>query len=268
MDSKSGFVPGSDMGAFYTNITLKGPEGHAVLDVLRKNHRRAYVFQGQASFTVVFEAEIEGQDEKLLCRLTRLLSLELECPALGVLNHDDDLLIYYLYSRGQEKDRYNSTPGTFTGVDKPPAGGKAALLIEAFELNCKPERVADILHSQLSISEDLKSAQQSLVAGMEEWAAKIYTDPNLLAQLLTGRLSSEALVEIEKMRDETFAKTQPLISRAESSSSTNKYIFAMDRHHDLVQALGLPSEAVGWGYHSIENGEYPGELGVDDFVHT
>jgi hypothetical protein len=256
------------MGNFYTNITLSGPDKDAVLGALRRNNRSAYVSQTHDHFTVVYDLETESQDEEVLCHVAELLSREFAGPALAVLNHDDDILIYHLYSRGEKVDSYNSAPGYFEGAPTPPSGGNIAVLIETFDAHCDPEVLAAILHSQVSAGEGWNDMQQSFAAGFGEWIARIFSNPSLVAQLLTGQPSDESLKRIGKMRDEIFPDVLHRASYSTSSVADVKYLFALDRHRDLARTLGLPLDAVGGGYNYIENGEYPERTDKDDFVHT
>ena len=44
------------------------------------------------------------------------------------------------------------------------------------------------------------------------------------------------------------------------------YVVAMERHHDLAAALGLPAFAVGCGFRYVEEGELPEGLSDGDLV--
>lgn len=46
------------------------------------------------------------------------------------------------------------------------------------------------------------------------------------------------------------------------------YVFAIERHTDLVEALGIPAFAVGAGYEYISSGELPEGMDEDDLVRT
>jgi hypothetical protein len=46
------------------------------------------------------------------------------------------------------------------------------------------------------------------------------------------------------------------------------YVFALDRHADLVHALGLPEFAVGTAFANFEREEYPEGLSPEDLVRT
>jgi hypothetical protein len=181
------------MGSFYTNVTLRGSRQDTVVEAL--HGREAYVTQAFGEYTVVYDAECEEQDPEVLTALAAGLSAELECPALAVINHDDDVLAYWLYVNGSLEDEYNSMPDYFKGLEEPtaPAGGVAARLT-------------------------------SLFGGDAEVVERI---------LRAGSVDDEG------------------------------YVFALDRHADLVEELGLPACAVGYGYTYMEEGELPEELDED-----
>ena len=80
------------MGNFYTNITLRGPDQAAVATFLRQARRAAYVAPRHAGGTTVYDERCEAQDPQLLGELATALSRHFACPALAVLNHDDDIL--------------------------------------------------------------------------------------------------------------------------------------------------------------------------------
>lgn len=120
------------MGAFYANITLFGPAQAEVLTELDKSKISALVSSTRAGFTVVADAESEEQDPAVLRRVTAMLSRRLKCVAIGVMNHDDDVLWFTVYDKGKAVDRYNSSPGYFNGDESKPRGGDAALLCKAF----------------------------------------------------------------------------------------------------------------------------------------
>jgi hypothetical protein len=50
------------------------------------------------------------------------------------------------------------------------------------------------------------------------------------------------------------------------SSGDDGYVFAVDRHADLVQVLNLPSFAVGCGFKYARDGELPEGLAEDDLL--
>jgi hypothetical protein len=89
------------MGNFYTNITLRTAEPAAVAAVLRRGGRVAFVAPPHAGGTTVYDERCETQDPRVLSELTAALSDHFACPALAVLNHDDDILALALYDRGR-----------------------------------------------------------------------------------------------------------------------------------------------------------------------
>jgi len=122
------------MGAFYTNISLRGPSQETVAQSLQHRDRVAFVSPSDGGAVVVYDQECDKQDQELLARLALDLSRELQCPALALLNHDDDILWYQLYERGKLVDEYDSCPSYFDPVAEPsgPVGGDAEKLCNAF----------------------------------------------------------------------------------------------------------------------------------------
>lgn len=106
------------MGNFYTNITLRGPDQERVINELRKLRRVAYISPAINQDTVVFDLECENQDDAILTQLARDLAANLDCLALAVLNHDDDILWLRLFSGSALLTEYVSRGGRKVGISK------------------------------------------------------------------------------------------------------------------------------------------------------
>jgi hypothetical protein len=175
------------MGNFYTNYTLRAPTPQAVASLLAG--RKAFVSPSQNGCVVAFDEATE-QDIDAAGNLAKDLSHRLQCAVLAVSNHDDDILWYRLYERGQLLDEYDSTPGYFdASKPSPPAGGDAHKLCTAF--------------------------------GVPDAAARV----------------------------------EPILRR--SSFDDGGYVFAVERHLDLIHALGLPEFAAGASYEYLNSDEFP-----------
>lgn len=137
------------MGAFYGNITLKGPSQAEVAKSLRG--RRAIVTPKVGDYTVAFDSVCDEQDIDGIQALSSRLSRELCCPALAVIVHDDDVLGYFLYQEGELADWYNSCPSYFdfgsTKEPAEPAGGSAEQLCAAFGA-ASPQALETILRKR------------------------------------------------------------------------------------------------------------------------
>lgn len=87
------------MGNFYTNITVRAPleEACSLLSSLRRE-----AFVGAADgFSIVCDRETDRtHDLDALASLAMTISRRLTGPALAVLNHDDDVLLFGLYEDG------------------------------------------------------------------------------------------------------------------------------------------------------------------------
>jgi hypothetical protein len=73
------------------------------------------------------------------------------------------------------------------------------------------------------------------------------------AQKLCSALTGASVVEVESIL-------------RKSSFDEGGYIFAIDRHTDLVRALGIPSFAVGAGFRYVSDGELPEGLDKQSLV--
>jgi hypothetical protein len=128
------------MGNSYTNCTLVTADQPKVLDRLRAMKRHAYVTSGSASGIVIFD-----KDEDV--ELGRPLSKALGCPALVVLDHDDDVLYYWLYENGKRIDSYCSNPDFDEDHPAEEGAGDPARLCRAFGKPKAEKRVKTALTS-------------------------------------------------------------------------------------------------------------------------
>lgn len=137
------------MGNFYTNITLLGPDQDSVADYLTQHNRRAYVSPTVNRCTVVYDELCESQDTDVLEELASDLSKRFGCPALAVLNHDDDILWYKLFESGQLTDEYDSSPDYFDdeAESSMPRGGDAQKLCGLFKSEQDVAEVERILRA-------------------------------------------------------------------------------------------------------------------------
>jgi hypothetical protein len=76
-------------------------------------------------------------------------------------------------------------------------------------------------------------------------------DANKLCELMGGRNT---------------AKVKSILRK--SSGGLRGYLFAAQRHEDLMRALGMPTFSVGLGYEYIERGELPPDLSRDTLKRT
>ncbi|HYJ48238.1 MAG TPA: hypothetical protein VEV81_16615, partial [Pyrinomonadaceae bacterium] len=123
------------MGNFYTNVTLRGPDQDSIAEHLTRQQRTAYVSPTVDHCTVVYDEECESQDTQVLEQLAAGLSERFGCPALAVLNHDDDILWYKLFEAGRLADEYDSAPAYFDeeAESSEPKGGDALKLCRTFK---------------------------------------------------------------------------------------------------------------------------------------
>jgi hypothetical protein len=134
------------MGSFYTNIALYRVNQEELIDYLTQIDRLTWVSPVENDFTIVYDAESDEQNTTVLHDVTEQLSRQFQCPALAVLNHDDDLLWYELFDSGKFVDSYNSTPNLFDDEpDSEPSGGDAEMLCRLFQAQAQIAEVEAIL---------------------------------------------------------------------------------------------------------------------------
>lgn len=93
------------MGSFYVNITANTAAKEAV-SFLKSKSANAYVMPTGEQQCVIYEEQCDTQDIAHMYELLIALTAEQDCSALGVLNHDDDMLFLMLCSKGEFKADY------------------------------------------------------------------------------------------------------------------------------------------------------------------
>ncbi len=120
------------MGAFYTNVTLLGPNQKQVVEYLNQIHRDTYVSPTINGYTMVYDLESEAPDATLLSKFAAQLSKQFGCATLGVMDRHDTALVYKLYEVGALVDAYSSDPNYIDNdVIHAPSQGDAKKLCAA-----------------------------------------------------------------------------------------------------------------------------------------
>lgn len=135
------------MGNTYANVTLHGPSQADIAAGVGSLGMAAVVSPTRERATVVFSSLETTMD------LARGLSEEMKCPAWAVLVSDDDLLLYWLFNKGELLDEYNSCPGYSTGESLPPSGGDAGVLCRALGRPATADAVLAILKEPKNIED-------------------------------------------------------------------------------------------------------------------
>ncbi len=108
------------MGSFYVNFSVKSTNQSVIRTALQQARRTAMVSPSIDGYTVVYDRGADTQDDAEILAVGTLLSQGVAAPTLAVLNHDDDILYYWLFENGTLTDTYNSNPGYFYGEDEQP----------------------------------------------------------------------------------------------------------------------------------------------------
>jgi hypothetical protein len=99
------------VGNFYTNITTVGPSQDELLPYLRELRRAAYVSPTIQEVTVIYDRECDKQRVEDLHQLSAALTERFDCKAAAALVHDDDVLFFAAYDRGELVTEYESSAG-------------------------------------------------------------------------------------------------------------------------------------------------------------
>jgi len=161
------------VGSFYTNLALRGPDRDQIIAAVAGLGYCAFVSRSLSGLTMVCEERSDTRDLGIWRDVAKQLSRWLQCPALAVLNHDDDVLLYSLYRGGHLLDEYNSCPDYWINQDPPalPQGGDAAVLCEAFGMPGDAAEVNRILRA--TPGDEDRPAENDFVVAFERHVALV-----------------------------------------------------------------------------------------------
>ena len=102
------------MGAFFTNIQVRNGATKAICSALpRLTTSRAYVSPPRNGWVTVYAEATEDQSDPPMLSLAEGLSRMFKTDVLGLLVHDSDIAMYWLYRCGEPLDQFNSLPDYF-----------------------------------------------------------------------------------------------------------------------------------------------------------
>ena len=119
------------MGGFYVSYTIQSKDEETLRRTLA-GREAAYAKVG--NFILLGDRESDNQDGDVIMKLSEQISRSLNTAVLAVMNHDDDILLYWLYRGGHLLDSYDSAPDYFKETSEPsnPIGGDSNVLCEVF----------------------------------------------------------------------------------------------------------------------------------------
>ncbi len=124
------------MGNFYVNFSVKSTDQAVIVAALSEAQRMAFVSPVIDGYVVVFDRDADEQALEPILSVGALLSQTTDAPVFAVLNHDDDVLLYWLFEHGMLTDEYNSDP-TY--------GSDDALIDQVTPTSANLERVCQVL---------------------------------------------------------------------------------------------------------------------------
>jgi hypothetical protein len=135
------------MGNFYVNITTRKASQADIINFLESKGLSAFVISGPDDYVCIYESICDEQNTKHISGLLKEISKKYSCPAIGMLNHDDSLLAYELWSNGEKVDEYDSCPGYFDpdADEMEPDGGDATLIADLIGTSADVASVEKVL---------------------------------------------------------------------------------------------------------------------------
>ena len=119
---------------------------------------------------VVFDEEIESQDSELIIALGEALSQDILVPVFAVLNHDDDVLCYWLFDSGRVTDFYISDPAYFSDNEaEDEQGGDSLRLCTALGVLSAQAEVEACLREALDFAGERHEKLAQLL-GLPSWS--------------------------------------------------------------------------------------------------
>lgn len=88
------------MGSFYTQVLVKHADAAQCAEVMKRLKRPAVVIPAHNGISVVCDRESDDQDIDVLDSVALALSERLRTAAVGLLNHDDDILVFRFFEHG------------------------------------------------------------------------------------------------------------------------------------------------------------------------
>ena len=82
------------MGAFYTQLVVRGADAEQCADLLRELKRTALVIPAEGEVSVICDKQSEDQDIDVIDSLALTVSVRLKCSVVALINHDDDWLVF------------------------------------------------------------------------------------------------------------------------------------------------------------------------------
>lgn len=227
------------MGNFYANITLRGTTPAAVISALTAKRRKAYVTPERDGVICVYDEAIDTQDLQELSDLTARLSADLDCIALGALNHDDDVLYLELWDSGEQKDEYNSNPAYF--AEEEPSEDDDELIPDD-----EDGPVSDDDEDESSSSDDGDEDSDDDEPDSDDDQGPSGGDAFALAY--------------------AFGAPDKQSSIDEMLSNPDGFTFAFELHIQICLALGIPTDFAICGFNSLQMGELLPGLDPEDLT--
>lgn len=238
------------MGAFYVNCCVRGMDQGEVLDLLRQNSRTGYVGPTVDGWTALVAEDLEAQDDEVIEKYGRDLTLGSDRVAISFLCHDEDVLKVSLFRGGQQVGEFDSAPAyfrdpgefnpdTMTFSNPPPTEEESRPVLRG------AEAIADALGLGGATVMGLLPLDRHAAARRQVNAIEL-GKARLMERM--AEADPEEAHRLAKLVERQEALVAQLLEHGSSEGP-------LELHERWSEMLGLPAYAVGMGFDYVEKGE-------------
>jgi hypothetical protein len=234
------------MGAFYTNVTVRHADVDAVVAVLEKLRRDAFVTPAHNGAVVVFDAHIEvsGREGHRPPGQSDLQAPSHRRPARAEPRRRPSLL--RAPRGGRLIDEYNSRPGYFDGTEQEAIGGDGRKLAAAFGVPDRADRLDRLLHATEYTFETERHAALVQLLGLPPAAVGSGYDTISQGELPEGVLESELRVVGAAAVRRSSPSAPRSLTDAEGEALRANSAFWCNPPRNSPPSLGLPPSLMEW----------------------
>lgn len=213
------------MGSFYVNITARTSAKEAA-NFLKDQDLTAYIMPTGEQECVIYEERCDTQDIAYMYELLQQLTAETNCSALGVLNHDDDMLFLILCTKGEYGGDYS-----------------CGMSLEEIYADYEGYEDEEDEEDEELDNEAIESSAETEADLAAEKRQEALTMAKALSDAFDGA-DTDALLKV-LMQD---------------------FVFAVEVHENLAELLDLPDVSIGLGYNYIDGGLADDELDMSELI--
>jgi hypothetical protein len=149
------------MGSFLVNFHVRGATREAVQEALEEVvEGAAWVAGPLADWVSFWDEESSTQNTDRIQEVAQRVSKSLKAVVVAFMVHDSDVLFYWLFDRGKQRDSFNSWPDYFDETADEASPGDCDVFIQYCLPGTDRDELAPLLGSTSGASEDKSAGRQ------------------------------------------------------------------------------------------------------------